>query len=343
MGCPEVGWMELFLDLLFVGYFIVLGKNVTKCDRFNVDSIWRFWANFTLVWGTRNLMDTYLNRFSLSHNLTICAFFLFTGGLMFMILNTDDHVCDINKNPLYVLQGWAAGFLMCRLTILGLLYYTYRHNRKLLGGFMFEGLMITVQSTIVILAVYHPDLIYFVAEMDVVFVPLRLIFNSAIQNIYPAWNLFPYPVNQWKMQERHAVWCVLALGEAIIQLAEINPKDMKGNLKPMYIFTTGTAVMMFAIGGAYFETCCVHEHGTERVHALRRSKWAGAFWTIGQNVLSFGIFLIGPLTSLVLDGYISFELGSPTNSRPFSNSEKEWDNHWEEEIRKKVLLTGTTW
>ena len=341
-GCPEVGWMELFLDLVFVGYFTVLGKNITHCDEFSFSAILRYWANFTLLWGTRNLMDAYLNRFSLSHNLTMCAFFLFTGGLMLIIINTADGECEINGNPLYVLQGWAAGFLMCRLTILGLLYYTYRHNRNLLGGLMYEGFMITAQCLIVILAVYHPDLMYYVAEMDIVFMPLRLVFNSAIQHVYPAWNLFTHPVNQWKMQKRHAVWCVLALGEAIIQLAEVNPEDMKGNLKPMYIFTTGTAVLMFAIGGAYFETCCVHEHGTERVHALRRNKWSGAFWTCGQNVLTFCIFLIGPLTSLVLDGYISFDTGSH-HSDPFSESEREWENHWKGEIREKSFLAGTTW
>ena len=63
-------------------------------------------------------------------------------------------------------------------------------------------------------------------------------------------------------------------------------------------------MLTFAIGASYFESCCVEEHDPARTHALRRNRWTGVFWTSSQNALSFSIFLIGPLTALVLECFV---------------------------------------
>jgi low temperature requirement protein LtrA len=347
MDCPEIGWMELFLDLVFVGYFVILAKGVEYCDDFDADGVLFCFGHFVLLWGTRNVLDVYLNRFSLSHNLTMCVFFLFTGGMVMMSINTGYTACTIDDEPLWVLQSFVFGLVMSRLTVLGLCVYTYYHNRELLGDVVFDGAMIVVQCTLMIASVYNTDIFYIAVGVDFMFCPLELIFNSAARYLSRAWKRSPHPVNHSATQERQAIWVVLVLGETIICIAKVSPENVSDRLIDMYVYTIGTAVMMFAIGGAYFETCCVHEHGTERVHALRRNKWAGAFWICCHAAVSFFVFLIGPLTSLILREFEnSDEKDIPGESRHDRHiSEHQFESEQEDKIlefanyRSVVLCT----
>jgi hypothetical protein len=51
-GCHEVGWTELFVDLVFVGHFTVLAHSVEHCEDFSFEGLSWVWVNFTLMWGT---------------------------------------------------------------------------------------------------------------------------------------------------------------------------------------------------------------------------------------------------------------------------------------------------
>jgi low temperature requirement protein LtrA len=86
---------------------------------------------------------------------------------------------------------------------------------------MFDALMLVFQCMLMLLSSANPNLVYVVALLDLCFVPLRLLFNVVARHFFPDLNLFPHPLNIWKMQERHAIWVVLALGESIVQITKV--------------------------------------------------------------------------------------------------------------------------
>ena len=86
---------------------------------------------------------------------------------------------------------------------------------------LYDASMLVLQCFLMLLSAIFPSLIFVVALIDFFFILLRLLFNSAARYFVPDLNLFPHPVNIWKMQERHAVWVVLALGETIVQITKV--------------------------------------------------------------------------------------------------------------------------
>jgi hypothetical protein len=74
-------------------------------------------------------MDAFLNRYSVSAHFTMLIFFLYTMGLVIMIVNTVDSVCDRDEYHDKVLRAFAAGFFTCRFTLLCLLAFTFYHNK----------------------------------------------------------------------------------------------------------------------------------------------------------------------------------------------------------------------
>ena len=102
----EVCWTELFIDLVFVGQFIVLAENIKECGQ-TFEHIFWVWTVFTIAWGTRNNLDAFNNRFKIFAGFAKLLDLWFVLGLLIMIANhTPSGLCAEDTIPDYLMKGF---------------------------------------------------------------------------------------------------------------------------------------------------------------------------------------------------------------------------------------------
>ena len=101
-------WMELFIDLFYVAFFIKLGDVFYTCG-FNVDSMMYVASVFLGIYMSKFDFDQYMNKFE-GEDLVHKFFFLFYSlGNVIMILNVN----ETSEVTFYHISCYALLFFMC--------------------------------------------------------------------------------------------------------------------------------------------------------------------------------------------------------------------------------------
>jgi len=108
----------LFIDLVFVALFTVLGRNIEHCEGLSPSKLLWVWTNFSIAWGSRNLLLFYSTRFAANRDLTLFMRSAYGMGLYIMIMHTPDDLCIDDDFPPYLLNGYAIGLIFCRISML---------------------------------------------------------------------------------------------------------------------------------------------------------------------------------------------------------------------------------
>ena len=299
----EVGWTELFIDLVFVGQFIVLAENIKECGQ-TFDHIFWIWTVFTIAWGTRNNLDAFNNRFKIFAGFAKLLDLWFVLGLLIMIANhTPTGLCSEDTIPDYLMQGFGIGFLMCRACTQGLyamIMKVHPEYQYVLGFFFYYGIIQNALFAIslIILDTKHSNMtwvFYVVAFSDfLLFFILRVYVSTCLILIPEKLNFIP--LNIWRAQERHSIFIVMVLGESVIALT--NTEIPSDSIYEWYVEAISSLILLCTIAYQYFKYCIVEEHEEFRLHAMRRNGWAGVSWICAHNILAFLVFLIGPITAI---------------------------------------------
>jgi len=319
----EETWLQLFIDLIYVAFFMTLGKGIAYCEHYEneteADVLGAAGLLFALLFGLRYDIDLYANRFHSRDLVTRVLYFFFTCGVVIMAL----HIYRVDSGdacPQLGLQNKAepVGFIIAYSAIVILnaiaLYSNPLAQPQL--GFEFFTSLVYLVCTMIITGPIEPGKL---TDFFRIFVPLSYILRTEFlgQYIRPYFNKYlgPYlfvkepgplelkrdiiPLNIHVHQVRLVMFIMIATGEGMIQIIYPSMPNDKSFVDRIYAFVVACVVILFSLAMLYADAVVRNPHNGE--HAmLRKNKVAGALWTYSHVVLGFFIFLTGICIELAI-------------------------------------------
>jgi low temperature requirement protein LtrA len=310
----EIGWVELFIDLLFVAQFISLSESLAYC-HFGVNEIFGFvFINFMVFFGVRQQIDEYFNRFSLPNSIGRPVMLWYSLGIFFMSINTPRGTCYGELMQTHVYNGWIVGFIMTRTTLIIMYLHVMYHDPLTRKQF---SLHLILQCTVIslilvdVMAFYLSDThkMGYGSEDRYGLIPLLCIGFLDMFSIY--FKIFPIIFRKWlglsreyirsylaipenleKMQERFGVFVSMVLGEVVLTIATQPMNRIHGpTLGDVYTLLVGAFILCGSLGMVYFEEV---QRKDENVHkASKVGVVYGATWCALHSPLTYAIFIIG--------------------------------------------------
>lgn len=312
----EETWLQLFIDLIFVAFFMTLGKGIYYCEGYEQEHADKVLGAagllFVMIFGLRYDIDVYANRFHSRDLVTRVLYFLYTCGLVVLSL----HIYKTDSSdacPFLGLQNKAviAGFLVAYGSIVVLNAVAIFHNPKSqpqLGLEFFFSVLYLIFALIVVGPIPDDSVIDFFR----VTVPLNYILRTEClgQFIRPIFNKYlgPYvfvgnygsleferdfiPLNVHVHQVRLCMFIMIATGEGMIQIIYPSLPAHSNYMDRIYFFVISCVVILFSIAMIYADAVIRDVHHQD--HALvRDQKVSGTFWTFSHAILGYLIFLVG--------------------------------------------------
>ena len=296
----SVGWVELFIDLLYVAQFLLLGHRLYYCTKdksMQLSEIfgWIF-VSFALFWGSRVAIDEFYNKFELPKDFGRLLMLWYTLGIFYMTFNSAYEYCNSEENPRSINVGFIFGLLITRFTLI-LLYgdvvRTFPEAQKQFSIHLIMQSIIIFLALLTLCVLDYSNVVYGLILTAAILDTFQVIIKAApaflISDKDVLSKFYYFPIDIEKTQERHGIFIIMVIGEAIITISEGFERDE--NLDEMYTYTTGAFLLCCAIAGIYFEEVHANEH--DQHVALRNNAITGSLWTTLHMPLSFVIFLIG--------------------------------------------------
>ena len=319
----EETWLQLFIDLIFVAFFMTLGKGIAYCETYEnekeADVLGAAGLLFLLLFSLRYDIDMYANRFHSRDLVTRILYFIFTCGVVIMSL----HIYKTNSSnacPYLGLQAKAelVGFILAYASIValnGIAIYKNPRTQPQLGLEYFFSLLYLFFALVIVVPIPNDYLINFFR----VTVPLNYLFRTEFlgQFIRPSFNKYlgPYlfvkdhgpldmqreiiPLNIHVHQVRLCMFVMIATGEGMIQIIYPSlPSDLS-YVDRIYMFVISCVVILFSLAMLYADAVVRDPHHSD--HAMKRDgKIAGVIWTFSHAILGYFMFLTGIAIELAI-------------------------------------------
>jgi low temperature requirement protein LtrA len=319
----EETWLQLFIDLIYVAFFMSLGKGIAYCEVYEnekeSDVLGAAGLLFLILFGLRYDIDMYANRFHSRDVCTRCLYFVFTCGVVIMSLHIYK-TNSVNSCPLLGLQAKAelVGFIVAYFAIVclnGIAIYKNPTTQPQLGLEYFFSLFYLIFSLVCVGPIEDGELINFFR----VTVPLNYLLRIEFlgQYIRPYFNkhLGPHlfvknpgplelerdviPLNVHAHQVRLCMFVMIATGEGMIQLIYPSLPTDDSFVDRIYMFVVACVVILFGLAMLYADAVVRNPHHSD--HAMKRdSKLAQLTWTFSHVFLGYFMFLTGITIELAI-------------------------------------------
>lgn len=319
----EETWLQLFIDLIYVAFFMTLGKGIAYCEGYEneteADVLGAAGLLFALLFGLRYDIDLYANRFHSRDLVTRILYFFFTCGVVIMSLHVY-RVDSSNACPLLGLQAKAemVGFIIAYSSIVflnGIALYKNPLVQPQLGFEFFQSLLYLFFAIVITGPIEPGKIVNFFR----VTVPINYLLRTEFlgQFIRPSFNKYlgPYlfvkdpgplvlerdiiPLNIHVHQVRLVMFIMIATGEGLIQIIYPSMPNDQSYIDRIYIFVIACVVILFSLAMLYADAVVRNPHHGE--HALKRdNKIAGVVWTFSHLILGYFIFLTGICIELAI-------------------------------------------
>ena len=312
----EETWLQLFIDLIIVAFFMTLGKGIDYCegdeDASESKVLGAAGLLFLLMFMLRYDIDLYANRFHSRDLMTRALYLMFTIGVVILALHV--YRTDLSDAcPFMGAQRKAVlvGYIVAQASIVILNAIAIYHNPKTqpqIGFEFFSSVLYLLFALVTVGPIEDGKVVNFFRVVVPVNYLLRMEFFGRYLRPYFNTYLGPYifmgdcgplelerdiiPLNLHVHQVRLCMFTMIATGEGMIQLIYPSLPSDTSYIDRIYLFDISCVVILFCLSMLYADAVIRDVHHTE--HAMKRDeKISGAIWTYSHAVLGFFIFLTG--------------------------------------------------
>ena len=298
----DIGWVEYFIDLIYVALFIHATKVMKQCGAGDTNvTKWAF-MGITFFWSLRYQIDEYFIYFALPKSVSRPIMMFYCLGIYMILSNSHVEVCSADATQVEV-AFVATGFIITRLVLLLMYVHAVIHHPLTTKQFSIHiGIQGFAIFSVIISQIASPG--FKSLESAFIFVFCMDFFNIFIKR---APILFMEPLNVsrdfllsyvavpndvWKAEERHGIFILMAIGEVIITSMSAEGKELDADARyHMYSLFYGSFFVCVVFAMDYFEEVFRSEHNTHV--AMTASTAGGCLWETLHCPLAFVILLMG--------------------------------------------------
>lgn len=267
-----------------------------------------------IMFTFRIAIDSFSNRFLSDDLFGRLLYLVYAYGLALIVLDmdgADEHNCHYLGMQT---DGFIIGYMICRAMSLVMLVTAMTSYKEVLPQYLYE---FTIKVSVFLISLCmigfrggRPSFLLASNLFEfILLVPLsgvlRPLVTLKIFAYPPDTELNIVPLNIAVAQRRLCMWCMMILGESVIQLVE--PDIDQSRPHRTYWYFTAGIILIFTYALLYCDSV-LREHLD--FHAMRRSSVAGVAWVWMHPVVGYAMFIIGVSIKLSFSSVVT---GAPVS------------------------------